>query len=342
MSYNHYFKKYNILYLMVGVFFCFTLFSITEAQIPGFEQNLSIKVTPTTPSPNEEVVIVIESFITDLNRADITWLVNGETRLSGSGIKKLRIVVGDLGEETAVSIIIDTQEGDRIVKRLSFLPALVDLVLEADTYTPPFYKGKPLISSNNTLSIIALPQLTTDGRNFLDPKNLVYTWSRDRRILGSESGFGKQTLVIDGPSIFQDTTISVEVSSLDKSLGANKTISITPQDPEILFYEKHPLRGILYNKALVGTFTLHSDEFVLRAEPYFMSNKDSKNNLEYNWILDGKKITSIGRDQEITFRQTEGVGASTISLEINNIKEFLQGARNSLTLRFGLKKEFSF
>lgn len=342
MSYHYYFEKYSILYLIVGVFFYFAFLSTTGAQIPGFEQNLLIKVTPTTPSPYEEIVIEIESFITNLDRAEITWLVDGDTRLSGVGIKKLRIVVGDLGEETSVSIIIDTQEGNRIVKQLSFLPALVDLVWEADTYTPPFYKGKPLISSDNTLSIIALPQLTIDGRSFLNPKNLVYTWSRDRRILGSESGFGKQTLVIDGPSIFQDTIISVEVSSLDTSLRAHKTISITPQDPEILFYEKHPLRGILYNKALVGTFTLYSDEFVLRAEPYFMSNKDSKNNLEYNWTLDGKKITSVGNEQEITIRQTEGTGMSTIALEINNIRKFLQGARSSLTLRFGLKKEFSF
>lgn len=312
------------------------------AQSGSIEQNLSIEVIPQAPEPGEEVSISVESFITDLNRATITWLVGGITHTKGTGVKKITVVAAPLGGETRISLFITTEEGVSIEKTIILQPALVDIVLEAKTYTPPFYKGKALFTAESTVVLTALPQLIVSGGSALNPTGLVYTWKRNGRVLSDISGFGKQSITLVGPTRFQNTRVSVEVSSFGKSLKAKKTIFLSPRSPEVLLYEKHPLRGILYNKALSGTFTLTEQEVSLRAEPYFFSLEDLEAELFFEWSLNGKVIQTEDPQKEVTFRQTEGEGLANLKLDLINFNKLFQDASRSLRLQFGLEDRFSF
>jgi len=321
----------------IGIMISFFLGGVLAfAQIPNIEQNLSLTITPKIPEPNDGVSISVESFVTDLNRAEITWVVNGVTQKRGIGLKEITITVAPLGEKTIVSLIINTEEGVRIEKNVTFQPALVDIVLEANTYTPPFYRGRALFTAESSITLTALPQFVTTDGAVLDPQELIYTWRRDGRTLSDISGFGRQSINIVGPTRFQDVRISVEVSSFGKSLIAKKTFFLSPKSPEVLFYEKHPLRGILYKKALAGTFILTDQEVVVRAEPYFFSLEDLRSNLTFEWSLNDIALQNEDSQQEIILRQVRGGGFSRLKLDIINVDKLFQDAFQSLTLQFGL------
>ena len=92
--------------------------------------------------------------------------------------------------------------------------------------------------------------------------------------------------------------------------------------PEIIFYENNPLLGILNNKALTN-YNLNAEELNIIAYPFFFSVEDT-DNLQFDWELDGKKLTHLSN--EIIFKQSdEGKeGASNIFLEIQNLKKIMQ------------------
>lgn len=329
-----------ITYFLIGLFsFSFVAF----AQISSVEKNISVTITPDIPGPSEEVVIEVESFISDLNRAEIKWLVDGKTAQKGRGLKVLRFTNGFLGTKTSITVIIDTQEGVHIERVFTFQPALVDIMWEADTYTPPFYRGKALPTSKSSITLVAIPQLTVDGKKILDPNSFIYTWSKDRRVLGKQSGFGKQSITITAPLLFQNSHIKVVVTSFGGSLTAKKEMFVVTGEPQILFYQKHPLEGVLYNKALRGIISLTDEEITLRAEPYFFSKDSLKSgDLDFLWSLNGKPFNSGDTQNEATLRQTGETGTAQVRLEVVNLKKLLQSAGSVISLRFGFDEEFRF
>ena len=75
-------------------------------------------------------------------------------------------------------------------------PTSVDVLWSAYSYTPPFYKGKALAPSRGSVVLVALPQLVTRNGSPIEPKNIIYTWSRRGVILGKSSGLGKNQVVL--------------------------------------------------------------------------------------------------------------------------------------------------
>jgi hypothetical protein len=224
-------------------------------------------------------------------------------------------------------------------EEIIFRPSSVFLVWESNTYTPPFYKGKSLLTTDAAVTITALPWLTTSGVNFLNPQELVYTWSRNGRVLGSQSGFGKQTVTITGPSLFQEIDIKVEVVSFGGSLRAQNSLTLAPQEPEIVLYEKDSLRGVLWGVALGEEYVFSGDEATLRAEPYFFSKEDALNNASFIWSLNGNPVSGA-EEKEITLRRPEESGRSRIDVEIINNNRFLQTAKERLFVTFGQRARF--
>lgn len=307
--------------------------STTHAQVAPPDP-LSTRVIPQYPGPNTEVFIEVESFVTDLNRADIRFIVDGTTIQRG-GEKTFTLTTGDLGERTEVSIVALTQDAQRYEKTLVFVPATVDLVWEADTYTPPFYQGKAQITAENTITIHAIARLSTNGSTLLSPDNLVYTWRLDRREL-DQSGQGQDTITITGPQLFQDMVISVDVSSFGGSLRASKSLQLEAGAPELILYEKHPLLGIRYEEGFEGDIALTETEETLRVEPYFFSTEDIRNNnLIYRWEIDNTPFSPQGNPAEATFREVSGEGSARVSIEIENIAKLLQSAGHTFILAFG-------
>lgn len=321
---------------------CLYLLVLMSALIPvgvfgqaygGFGGNITLTMTPEFPRANEEVTVTAQGFSVDLDRAEVSWYENGVLKKKGVGARSFSFTTGALGEASSLRVVVASPSRGLFRETLAIRPAEVDILSEADSYTPPFYKGKGLPSGESRLRLTALPFLAAGNGRLLNPASLVYSWEQDGKKLLAESGFGKQSATIRGPLLFQESIVSVEVSSLDESLKAKKTIFFDAESPRVLFYEKHPLRGILYERALKEKYTLLTDEFSLRAEPYFFPRLSLPAGtaresalLEFGWSVNSRSVPSQKQNELILRKEAEGRGGSRVELTIKDVRKLLQAA----------------
>lgn len=294
---------------------------------------LDVKIDPPLPGPNTRVYISIESYLTDLYKANISWAVDGKVILRGTGKTNFSFQNGPSGKTTTVSLSIITNTGSVVTKDFSFSPVGVTIMWEADTYTPPFYKGRALISPQAGIRIIAVPD-NADASNPLGAGNLVYDWKKDGATDTAASGFGKNVYSFVGSKPLTNTKITLAVSTIDDSAQSEMQIYLPQVSPFILFYEKDPLLGVWYNKPLGGTTALTKKEISLSAEPYYFSNERGEAySLKYVWSVNGSTVSNYGRT--ITLRNDKGVeGTSFVSLTMRGIVQTFQTATRDLNLTF--------
>jgi hypothetical protein len=335
-----------VLYISI-VLFLYLFFGIpiyySNAQIGS---DLEIQIVPQFPSAYETVDLSVNSFAIDLNRSRVEWYVDNELQKSGIDETDFQFQIGPSGSVARVKVVVIPVSGSRISRSTVVRPANVDIVWEAHSYTPPFYKGKALAPSRGFVIFSAIPELVTEKGVTLSPENIIYTWRESGITLGNASGYGKQSIVLEGEAVsLQPMSISVTATSFDGALEAHKSVQVRISDPEIVFYEKHPLEGILYEHALSDTATLEGEEITLRAEPYFFSLDDmAEEQLEYVWRVNDKTVLPVGQKvNEITLRREGGeTGTANVSLYIenNNLDKILQEAATTLLINLGVSTRF--
>lgn len=320
----------------LSILFLFVIARATFAQVGSSPSDIEVSMYPETPAPNESVTVSVVSYITDINSADITWILNGQTSKSGKGLKTYTFNAGADNTTTVLTIRVKTGDGQTIENTLRIKPTSVDLVWQSESYTPPFYKGKALFSFQNKITFIALPHLRNSSGAEISPKNLIYTWKKNGSVQQNDSGFGKNTFTVQPSVIARQLDISVEVTSQDSSSRGFAMISANPTDPFILFYKKSPVYGIEFQKALSGTEDLKDNrEITVVGIPFFFGVTEPWQNLSYKWAINGKQIDSDLSQTTRIFRQTEGTsGKSNISLSITHGSKILQYTSKNFYLQF--------
>jgi hypothetical protein len=321
------------------VVFLFSISLFANAQFSGVEELVSFDISPNNPRANQVISVSIESFSIDLNRASsITWLLNGEIIAQEAGLKNVQFRTGKLGSSSKVDIVIKSVEKGTIRNSITISPTEVNLLWEANSYTPPFYAGKALPVSDADITIVAMSEFVTSNGNRLSSKDLIFTWQRDGKVLGSLSGRGKDTINIIGPKLSRTSRIEVGVSSSGGSLQGKGTTFISAVSPEIIFYKNDTIFGTRYEKAIRSNTTLSREEIKITAYPYFFSSGSrvvpSSN---YEWRVDGSLVESAPNDNSsIILRQVgDGEGSAVVSLSIENTDKILQFAKKSFSLLFG-------
>jgi hypothetical protein len=313
----------------------FPVISLAQLNIDmpyALSNELVVEIIPTYPKPYENVFLSLSMYTEDLNSATITWHKDGKSVLSGKGEARYSFKAGAAGEETSIEIVVKLLNGNSFSKSFRLNPASVDLVWEADTYVPPFYKGKALHSRQGALKIVAMPEFVKN-RARVSPSNLVYQWSNGLEGYQGQSGYGKSTLVINGSILGKTERVEVTVTDPTDGITTVGYLDIPPIDPEIVFYENNPYYGYLFNSAIASIFNLDGDEVQIFAAPYFFSKESGS--LKYNWRLNGQSIPSLIDSRTAIFRKPEGEsGQSNIFLSAENSSRILQQADKSLTINF--------
>lgn len=299
----------------------------------SIREYLDIKTYPKNPGPNETVRVTVESYLTDLNKATLIWSLNGKVIQRGVGLKMFSFQNGASGRTTSLTILIITNAGEYITKELTWNPVGVTILWEADTYTPPFYKGKALITPQARIRAIAIPD-NAGAQNMLGGGELVYVWKKDGNAVPTASGYGKNSFSFLGPKPYGETNVRVTVSSTDDTVKSEIQLDLPLAKPFILFYEDHPLLGVWQNNTLNTNLKLAKKEFSVSAEPYFFSiEKEEAPTFLYKWSLNSKPIPNIGRG--ITLRNETGEeGSSALALTMYGLKQTFQSASRSLTIDF--------
>ncbi|MCK5021855.1 MAG: hypothetical protein KAR54_01230 [Candidatus Pacebacteria bacterium] len=293
---------------------------------------MQITLSPEFPSANETITAKIEFYSIDLQRTNIIWSINGEIKKETIGGRDFSFRTKDLGEIIVLKVDVYTPNSELFTRQININPTDIDLIWEAETYTPTFYKGKALNTHESVIKIVALPNFIDASKNKIDPKNLIYKWKKDLSVQGEKSGYAKNTLSFIGPSLLRENIITVEIESMDGKIKGRKLIIIEAQEPEIIFYENDPLLGIKNNLSIENNFNLKSGELKLIAQPFFFS-LTSGNNIQYEWIMNGNIINN--NTNKIILKKPEEIkGLSTLSLRIQDITKIFQFAENDLNINF--------
>ena len=304
--------------------------ALTTTSVDDF----TLEYSPENPGANETVNITAISYIFDMNRSDVAWIVNGKKESSGVGNNNFSLHIGGVGTKTTLIVRVATNQGLQLEKTLIFNPAEVDILWEADNYVPLSYKGKSLPTSESRIKITAVPNIVSTGGKKISLANLIYKWKVNNENAADVSGYGKNSFTLRSSEIFNEDSVSVIVSDVNQSVSAEGRVRIRIESPKIIFYENRPIEGVFYNNALGGEANLGGDEISIRAEPFFFSKRNMKS-LKYEWTMNGETILPDAEPGIITLRAEGGSGAANIGLRITNPISILQFAEKSFLMNYG-------
>lgn len=329
------FLKPKIILILGLCFIAFPLFSLAQVNFNTSASNeLGVQVIPTYPKPNDTVSISLSMYSDNLNSADITWYKDGKNVLSGKGEVNYSFQTGKAGEEIDLEIRINLLSGSSFSKTITLNPAGIDLVWEASSYVPPFYKGKALHPKQGLLKVVALPNFVKNGRA-ISAKNLTYEWSGKSGVYQNQSGYGKNVLILSGSLLGREENVNLLVTDPVNNIVAQETIAIVPTDPKIVFYENDPYYGYNFETAIKNVFSLKGEEAQIISAPFYFTN-EGPGGLKYDWRLNGALVPSLSGSRTAIFRKPEESGGqSSISLGIENMNRVLQQASANFVIQFG-------
>lgn len=297
--------------------------------VVSLPDELSIDISPEYPRPNSSVILSLRMYTEDLDSALITWFKDGKKEREGVGLKNFTFVTGPSGSQTEVTVNINLVRGLSFSKKITLRSANVDILWQANSHVPPFYRGKALFPKQGSVTLSAVHNFYS-GTSRINPNQLVYTWTVNDRVLESQSGYGKHTVSTDGPILGTSLNVSLLVTDPKTNIVASNSVNISPVEPIITFYENSPLYGIIFEHSVNGGLQITGEEVNIIAVPYYM-NTDS---LSYSWRMNGRATPEVS-GLSVTFRKPETVSGSTsLSLRAENLNRILQFAENSFTIKY--------
>lgn len=300
----------------------------------GITDPLVLAATPSSPGPNTLVTVSVSTTFFDLSGATIGWLENGSLMESGVGKTEHAVLTGPVGSAiTVTAVVTDPSNQEVYQKSITIRPAAVDLIWEAPTTVPPFYRGKALYQHLGSVSVTAIPNVVNENGDPVSASKLVYTWRLNGDVLGNLSGYGKSELLLTQTIYRTPFVVSVLAQTPDGSVAAEASVSIDTAPPAILLYENNPLYGVLFNHTVGNTYALQGQEATLEAYPYFFSAPD-RNQLSYRWVINGQTQNVSG--PSVTLRNTSGQsGTASVYLEATNPGRLLEAGTKSITVTLG-------
>lgn len=311
----------------------------TEADAPAIPDEykkapLIVTLNPEYPTAFQDVTASVDSYSADMDRSVITWTLNGKVVQRGTGAKTFQFKAGKNGSYTNLSVSVFFN-GVTSTKTANVTPATVDLLWQADSYVPPFYKGKVLFSHQSSLKVVALPNIFTKDGVLIPISKLVYRWKLDRQFVPEVSGLGKNIVTFSDKIPVSEKEISVEVSTADSSVTTFSQIFIRSVGTRPVLYQDTPLTGISYERALPASLDLSDSEMKIIVEPYFFSTKNrDSDSLYYSWSLNGNTVPKITRSS-IVFKVPETEkGSAQVNVRLRNPAKVFQTNENNLMINY--------
>ncbi len=308
---------------------------LLSEKIPGLKEQIDIKVTPENPKPESEVTVEVNMYGADINRLLIVWKVNNKEVTKGIGAKKFTFTNGPAGALTKVDVVIFPKSGVPIERSVQFSPINVDLLWQANTYTPPFYKGKALFTPESEVSILSFPYALV-GNTRLDPGQMIYKWKLNYELDNNASGFARNTYTFKGPIILRENFFQSSVySSTNPEVQGQNTLSLNHVSPQVLVYEENPTLGVLFNKAVQGEHSITGVESKLSAFPLYFSTDNKNQTVSYAWDLDNAKVNVPKYQNSILFKRNNSIkGSALVRVIVENSSHILQRASLPLYLLY--------
>lgn len=305
--------------------------SHTHAQIPGSNalSGSTLETSPAFPEPGEQVRITLNDYTLNTNGATTAWFIDGVELPESQNQRAITLTAGQLGSQTVITQITTLASGAKIPSVTTLTPVRIDMLIEADTIAPLFYKGRSIPAEGSNVRVTALP-FTGDA---VSPEAFSYTWKVGGKVIAGGSRFG-QNFVSFAADFGRNIPVSVDIYDPQGTLIASETTIVPLVKPELHFYEVNPLRGIS-ERSIDENFIFIGDEIRVRAEPYYIDKSLLSQNPHLEWKLNNRSTTNPSADpQEITLRKEGDRGSFKLEFHIRNLQQLLQGVKDTVTISF--------
>lgn len=307
--------------------------SVSTASYDG----ITLESNPLKPEAGQQYTLTAQSFSTDLNRATITWYIDGKTVDAGEGHNRISLTAPKNGTTQTVIASITTFEKKIVRKVFTITPASIDLIWEGDGVTSPLYSGRSAYTTGGNLKVTAVPSFyDPDTKKQIPPSSLIYRWLKGDTVLQDQSGKGKQTAIIGPGNLDEDIEVSVEVASENSKISGRSALNITPTNPVIKFYVDSPLYGLLTQKSISQT-ALSGDSVKIRAVPFYASKSGIESGeTKYSWTVNNISHPELNGYDSINLAKGAGTtGSSAIRLNLDNPRLFFQSTSADFSVYFG-------
>ncbi|OGG58539.1 hypothetical protein A2765_02315 [Candidatus Kaiserbacteria bacterium RIFCSPHIGHO2_01_FULL_56_24] len=322
------------LFIAISALMASAPFAYAQLSLTGLERQLDLATSPQYPAGGETVDLSITSFAIDLNRSAVTWYADGKVIAQGDGLVQASVKTGALGSVTSITVVAEEEDGLIGSAQATIRPTEVDLLWNTGSYVPPFFKGRALAGTDSTIHAQALARFKRANGTFVPEKDIIYSWYKGPTQIAAVRG--KSSATFAGPALFGTDVISIIATSADGAYKGRAEAHITAVDPSVELYENHPLFGVLYHRALVGSVATLENEQKVTAVPYFAHIKSpSENGLSYEWEVNGRGVAPDPEHPEtITIAANGYTGPARIRLTLASAKDFLLHAIGSWELVF--------
>lgn len=311
--------------LFIGLAFFSSNKVLAQNYIEDIEaSDFTIKLNPATPGTNEQVTATVSSLIVSADRLRITWLIDGKVVKSGLGETTITFTTGEQGSLTNLETFVQVDNTSTIRKWNRISPADLDILWQADTYTPPFYRGKALPTPESFIRVVGMPNVRNEGAQKLE-NGMVFVWEHNGKRQPNDSGFGQNPFVYRNDFLDLEDQITLEVIHEDGLTRAKQSIFVPISNPEVVVYEDSSFLRKAFGKGEPAA----SGRLVFTAEPYYFSTKrELLNTLNYRWIMNGTTILeqTSPRKNELIATAPRGGVVTEIGIQVNHPSKPLQGS----------------
>lgn len=322
----------NTLFLLfsLGFFWCVGV-PLVHAQFSlgstvGNAETVLLTLNPQYPGPLTPVEISLDDYAVNAVGARISWFVDGVERTEDANRRSISLTTGSVGKKLAVKVVLTRANGSTLTTIKTIVPAAVDVILEANTYVPTFYKGRPLPSAESTVRAVALVH---DGSGS-GLESYTYTWSLDAVVLDGGPIRGGYVREFTMPR-YDNKMLSVQVINSRGEAVGKGSILLEAIDPELHFYEHSPLRG-LSQKVIASPYPLLGEETTIYGEPYYLNATLENQYVTFDWKIDGRKTnTDVLTPNAISLRRSGDSGEARVETSIvtkSQIPQVLSGGFN--------------
>lgn len=202
----------------------------------------------------------------------------------------------------------------------------VDIIIEADTFVPAFYKGRREPSTGSRVRAIAV-------LNNADQAGYRYQWEVGNGAFGGGQKSSGNVVTFSAP-LGDQFLIRVDVFNSAGTRIASNQRYVSISEPEAVFYEDSLLRGTAEN-AVRERYTLVGEEVSIRAVPYFMDRNIFSGKYDLGWKINGEEVTGMtDTDEVITLRNNGGSGTFPIEFALRNAQALTQYVQDKFSITF--------
>ncbi len=319
-------------YIFLFIMFCLgTVPSASSAQETNLiygEQALTVDLEPAFPSPEQSFTATVNDYSLPVQGAGIRWFIDGEFQPETKNQRSISLVAKPSGKKTEIELVLDLPSGRTITAKRIVEPVYLDVIIEPQTRTPAFYRGRALPSIGSQINATAV----VNG-NGIPASELLYTWRINNETLEGGAVRGKNSVSFTMPR-GKFSTLSLEVRRVTGETLAKRLLDVANNDPVLRFYEINTLLG-MSTRSVRDTFTLVGNSVTLRAEPYYLDITTYNQPDFLEWSIDNSTTRNPGGNPyEVTLSSANLGGSSKIGFHVRNTTQVLQGVKGDFRVTY--------